>query len=94
MSYDFIGGMLAAGDLVATLFFLRFWRQTGERIFAWLAAAFAAFALQPISGLLFTGGIEDDAELYLIRLAGFVLIIVGIVAANRRRAIRREPAPE
>ena len=85
MSYDFLSGVISTGYFVATLFFLRFRRQTGERIFAWFAAGFFVLGLQPMAGWVLLGPDGDGADLYLIRLAGFGLVIVGIVSANRRK---------
>jgi hypothetical protein len=85
MSYTFFGGMLAAGYWVATLFFLRFWLRTGMRVFAWFAAGFAMLGLQPFMMWVIMGNAGDEAELYLFRLAGFFLIIVGVASANRRK---------
>jgi hypothetical protein len=80
---DFISGAVAMGHLVAGLFFLRFWRRTGDSLFLIFAIAFwlltanvAAFSL---------GGIpRGDGWVYLLRLAAFVLIIAAIVNKNLR----------
>lgn len=91
MSYEFSSGLIAAGYFVATLFFLRFRRRTGERIFGWFAAGFAVLGLQPVASWLLVKPGTDEAELYLIRFAGFCLIIIGVAVANRRRPVRPEP---
>lgn len=85
MNYDFLSGVIATGYFVATLFFLRFRRRTGERIFGWFAAGFFVLGLQPLAGGILLGRDGDGADLYLIRLVGFGLVIVGVVSANRRR---------
>jgi hypothetical protein len=94
VSYDYLSGVISTGYFVATLFFLRFRRQTGERIFAWFAAGFFVLGLQPLGGWILLGPDGDGAPFYLIRLAGFGLIMVGIVSVNRRRPVRTEPSPE
>ena len=93
MSYEFLSGVISAGYWVSTLFFLRFWRRTGAILFAWFAAGFAILGLQPLTGSLLENG-TDEAEPYLLRLAGFSLIIVGVAAANRRRPLNPAPDPE
>ncbi len=42
----FIYGLLAAGYAVAALYFLKFWRQTRDRLFAFFAASFALLFVQ------------------------------------------------
>jgi hypothetical protein len=37
---QFIMGAIAMASLIAALFFLRFWRETGDRLFAMFALAF------------------------------------------------------
>jgi hypothetical protein len=77
-------GALTTLSLVAALFFLRYWRSTADRLFAYFAAAFllfsaswAALAAKPSIG-------EHDAYVYLLRLAAFVAIMIGIIDKNRR----------
>ena len=76
----FLSGFLMTGYAVASLFFLRFWRQSRERLFAWFAAAFAILAVQR---LVLSLSIEQSAPLYLLRLAAFAMIIIAIVDKNR-----------
>jgi hypothetical protein len=85
----FVSGLLTAGYLVAALFFLRFWRGTRDRLFAFFAAAFGLLALQRVAlaAALVTG--HSTTEYYLLRLAAFVLILIAIVQKNR--AARERP---
>jgi len=39
-SLPFISGLICMGYIVASLFFARFWRRTGDDLFAAFAAAF------------------------------------------------------
>ena len=75
----FLSGALTMGYLVATLFFLRFWRESRDRLFAFFAAAFFLLATQRLLIAL----TEPADVLYLVRLAAFVLILVAIVDKNR-----------
>ena len=45
----FLHGAIAMGFAVAGLYFLRFWRDTGDRLFAFFAAAFWVFAAERVS---------------------------------------------
>ena len=79
----FCWGMLTMAGLVASLFFVRYWRVTGDRLFAFFAVAFALLAINWLA----LGAVDPTFEarhlIYLVRLAAFVLIIVGIVDKNR-----------
>ncbi|HEX8569173.1 MAG TPA: DUF5985 family protein [Caulobacteraceae bacterium] len=78
----FVSGMIAMGYIVAGLLFLRFWRRTGDGLFAVFAAAFWLFALnQALVALL---GVEGDERgwIYLLRLAAFSLIIAAVLRKN------------
>lgn len=86
MIYHFFDGALAVGYLVAALFFLKFWRRTGQGLFVWFALAFLVFGFQPaLDGVLAPAG-EVEARLFLLRPLGFLLIIAGIIWANRKAA--------
>ena len=81
----FFAGLLVMGYSVAALFFLRFRQETGDRLFAFFAAAFGLLALQRV--LLTTGprwGV-DEIWYYVMRLLAFLLIIIAIADKNRAR---------
>ena len=82
---DFIHGALTTGYLVAGLFFVRFWRDTRDRLFALFAAAFWLLALQRCLISLSAGPEEDRVHFYLIRLAAYLLILGAVVDKNRGR---------
>jgi hypothetical protein len=86
----FMEGAITLGFLCATLFFLRFWRRTRDRLFLLFAIAFllmagnhAMVSLWQIPG--------EKAYFYLPRLAAFLLIIWAIVDKNLPR--RGAPRP-
>lgn len=82
---EFISGMLTMGYLVAGIFFLRFWRDTRDRLFAMFGAAFFILAIQRF-GLDVAGDQSERATLwYYVRLLAFVIIIVAIVDKNRKK---------
>lgn len=80
---DFLSGACVLGYLTVGLIFMRFWRDTRDRLFAWFAAAFWLLALQRV--LLFATDqlSENRSYLYLLRLAAYLLIVWAIVEKNR-----------
>ncbi len=75
-----MSGALIMGYAIAALFFLRYWRDTHDSLFAYFSAAFLLLAV----GRLGLSVAEPHQLLHLLRLAAFVLIIVAIVMKNRR----------
>jgi hypothetical protein len=75
-------GAVAMASFVAMLFFLKFWRQTRDRLFLFFALAFGADAVMRL--LLGLDQVRGEAEplFYLARLVSFLLIIVAIVQKN------------
>ncbi len=80
---EFLTGIAAALCLVAGLFFLRFWRKTRDRFFAFFAASFWLLALQRVVNMFLRDNNEHLVGVYSIRLVAFVLILVAIVDKNR-----------
>jgi hypothetical protein len=81
---SFLWGATAATSLVASMFFLRFWKDTRDRLFAVLSAAFCVFALNYVLLACFVPSNETRHLLYLVRLLAFALILAGIVDKNLR----------
>ena len=79
----FADGMLAAGYLVAALFFLRFWRDSRDRLFGFFAAAFALLMVQRTLLAVLRSMNDETSWIYLIRLLAYVLILVAIYDKNR-----------
>jgi len=84
-----LAGALTAGSLVAALFFLRFWRETRDRLFAFFAGAFALLALQRVALTWAIVSQRDTTASYVLRLAAFVVLLIGILDKNRATARRR-----
>jgi hypothetical protein len=78
----FLAGALTLAFLVASAFFLRFWRRTHDRLFLAFAAAFVLLALNQVFATLLGAGDERTAYAYLLRVLGFVLILWAIVDKN------------
>jgi hypothetical protein len=81
----FVGGALTLGFLAVGLFFLRFWRRTGDGLFAAFAVAFALLAANQAIPVLAGIPSENQGYVYLLRLAAFVLIIAAILRKNMGR---------
>jgi len=79
-----LAGTMVTAYAVAALFFLRFWRQSHDRLFALFAAAFVLLGAQRLALAL----LPADAPAvwpYVVRLAAFVLILAAVVDKNRSR---------
>lgn len=85
---EYFWGMLTMASAVAALFFLRYWRVTRERLFAFFALAFLALALNWILLAVANPAVERQSGAYLVRLLAFVLILLGILDRNRRGSRR------
>lgn len=83
--YPFFTGVLMLGFGVVSLFFLRFWRKSGERLFAWFSAAFFILALNQLAFALVAER-HERTWIYVLRILAFGMIIWGIVDKNRRDA--------
>ena len=77
-------GAVAMGCAVAGLFFLRFWRDSRDRLF--LSFAFAFWLLAVSYVLLGTIAFAREWQVYIfvLRLLAFCLILLGIFEKNRR----------
>ena len=81
---EFFSGAITLGFLVAAGFFLRFWRQTADRLFLAFALAFVLFALNQALASWLTVVSEPASLIYGLRVLGFVIILGAIVDKNAR----------
>jgi len=76
-----LSGAIAMGFCVAGIFFLRFWRDTRDRLFALFALAFFLMAANRV-----VVGVSDrlavQEEQYWVRFVAFALILVAILDKN------------
>lgn len=82
----FVWGALSMASLTAALFFLRFWKQSRDRLFLFFCVAFLVFSLSWLVLALSSPGLETAPYVYLVRLVAFCLIIAGILEKNRRHS--------
>ena len=78
----YAAGLLTMGFLAVALFFLRFWRRSGDFLFACVSGSFLLMACNQAIPVLFSSSSEEQAGIYLLRLAAYAVIIVGILAKN------------
>ena len=78
---QFLYGMNTMGFLVAGLFFWRFWRKSGDVLFAAFSAAFILFALDQAFHAA-EAPPSHSSWPFLFRVAGFGLLIVAVLRKN------------
>jgi len=81
---DFLAGAITLGYLAASLFFIRFWRNTGDRLFIAFGVAFVLLALNQFIATYLEAGDERTVYAYALRVAGFILILGAIIEKNLR----------
>ena len=81
---QFMWGAIVMACAAAGTFFLRFWRKTGDRLFAIFALAFWILGVHWFV-LAWTNQNQRELQLglYAIRLLAFLLILFAIVDKNR-----------
>lgn len=84
----FIMGAIAMASWTAALFFLRFWRRTGDGLFFMFALSFFLLGVSRLGLVASTENSEAHSSWYWLRLISFLMILGAIVQKNRRR-----PAP-
>lgn len=96
MNHDiitFLQGISAMGAWASGLFFLRFWRQSHDPLFAFFGAAFWLLAGSWSLLALFSPTDENRPYIYGLRLVAFLLLIVGMIGKNRRARAAAGEAP-
>ncbi|HEU4344576.1 MAG TPA: DUF5985 family protein [Candidatus Binatia bacterium] len=84
-------GAISMASLIAGLFFLRFWRDTGDRFFLFFAISFLVEGINR-AGLGFTGDPNEGRPVfYFVRFLSFVLILVAILDKNLKKDTRVKP---
>lgn len=81
----FISGATSLAYIVAGLFFLRFWKEARERLFAMFAVAFFVLGVNRVLLTYFAEPHEARTWLFLARLLAYLLILVAIIDKNRER---------
>jgi hypothetical protein len=82
---DILIGAIAMGNVIAALFFLRFWRSSRDRFFLYFALS---FGIEGLSRLHFglAGAVREDVPIYyMIRVVSYGLILWAILEKNLPR---------
>jgi len=79
---EFLSGAVTMGFLVASGFFMRFWRRTADRLFLAFGVAFLLLALNQALAQWLGAADERLGYTYLLRVLGFVLILAAIIDKN------------
>jgi hypothetical protein len=82
---EFLLGAIAMGSALTALFFLRFWRETRDRLFAIFSIAFVLLGTTRVGLALSSEPREGHTYWYWVRLVAFLLILLAIADKNRRR---------
>lgn len=86
---DFLAGAVTFGFAAGAAFFFSFWRKTSDRLFLAFGIAFVLFALNQLLSHALTVVIEPASLVYILRILGFVIIIVAIVDKNLQKPLAR-----
>ncbi|MFL5305396.1 MAG: DUF5985 family protein [Polyangia bacterium] len=81
--HQFILGALTLASCAVGLFFLRFWRQSGDRLLLVFATAFFVLAVDWGLRGAWEPTVETRHYFFLVRLLAFVLLVIGIIDKNR-----------
>ncbi len=81
---EMIWGATAMGCLTAGAFFLRFFRQSRDRLFLVFALAFWTLAVNWVGLVATVPTNESRKVIYFVRFLAFLLLLVGIVDKNRK----------
>lgn len=85
MMETFFYGAAAMNSAIIALFFLRFWRDSLDRLFLCFGLAFLLLAADRTVLALIPFATEWREYVYLVRLTAFAVIIGGIIDKNRRQ---------
>jgi hypothetical protein len=78
-----VTGAIIMGYTIASLFFFKFWRRTGDKLFLAFGLAFLLFAATPLLTVALAVPREEQSPFYLLRALAFLVIIVAVVVKSR-----------
>ncbi len=78
----FLDGAISLGFVGISLFFLKFWRTTRDGLFAAFALSALLLGIDQLLLTISPNPEQENAWLYLPRLAAFIVIAVAIVVKN------------
>jgi hypothetical protein len=84
MKMMILGAIIMAAFTIS-LFFTRFWKNTGDRFFLFFAVAFGIEGLSRLLLGLLNYSSEYEPLIYSMRLVAFLVILVAIIDKNRSK---------
>lgn len=75
-------GAIAMASLTAGLFFLRFWKDTGDRFFLFFSVSFFVEGLNRFALAMTVDPNEGRPLFYFVRFLSFLLILIAIADKN------------
>lgn len=84
MTEGFLLGVIVTASLVASAYFLRFWRQTRDPLFLGFAAAFFIEGINRTGFLFVISPESGSVVLYSVRLLSYLIILIAIAYKNRK----------
>jgi hypothetical protein len=82
----FLLGVISALSFTAALYFLKFWKRTGDGLFLAFSIAFLIEAANRIAVIFLKNPSEGSPSIYLIRLGAFLIILGAILRKNYGRS--------
>jgi hypothetical protein len=80
---QFMMGAIALASWTAAIFFMRFWRDTGDRLFAIFSVSFILLGITRLGLAMQNEQLEAQTYWYWVRLTAFLLILLAIADKNR-----------
>jgi uncharacterized membrane protein HdeD (DUF308 family) len=87
-------GAIAMASLVAGMFFLRFWRVTGDRLFLYFAISFLVEGINRAALGMSGNPNEGRPFFYFVRFLSFLLILIAIAQKNLQKPPPETPSPK
>ena len=84
MIVGFLIGVIVTASLTASLYFLKFWKQTRDPLFLAFSAAFLIEGINRLPRLFVDHAAESSPTTYLVRGFAFLLLLGAILYKNRR----------
>lgn len=79
---DFMRGATMMAELGVALFFFKYWKETSDKLFLFFSCAFVILAASQKVVLLLGDEGEYAPFAYYMRVAAFILILLGILGKN------------
>ena len=83
---NFLYGAISMAAATAALFFLRFYRRTGDRFFLYFFASFAIESVCRVLAVIFQWDDQNNTLFYVLRIVAYGLILAATVDKNLLRA--------